>query len=575
VSFIDNLNKLFKIFDIGIVAILPLIALFIFSGIIDLVGISLIAPYISLLIEGEANFFFQKFEIFSFLNPSNQEKLITFLSYGLLIIFVFKFIFSLLIRFLILKFSFNCRRKLQMKLLKSYQNMEYNNYNLKGSSEFIKNVRELSGDCTSCLDSGLRVLSELIVLISILIYLILINPTTVVVLITILMLVMLLHNYILKPKTIKYGEEKIKALDFIYQAVNEGLSGFKEVKILNKEKYFQKILEKGTRGVFINDLKSSIILFYPRYLFEVLIVAFIISYVILSINSGVVGTNLLPIIGIFAVASVRVIPSISIIANGLIMVNYTYFAIKVIFDDLFSFEKEKINNLISTQDNEKKVVKSIELKNIKFSYKKTKENIFENLNLIIEENDCIGITGENGSGKTTLVDILLGLLNPSSGTIYINGLEQKNIIKPKFMGYLPQDHLIISDKISNNITLENLDENINRVKLDEAIQASNLQDLIKSLPNGVNSYLGKDGTKLSGGQYKKIALARLFYHNKEVLIMDEATNSLDDRSENIVIDELIRLKKEKTIIIISHKQKPLSICNKLYKIENKKLNLVN
>lgn len=574
-GFIDNLNKLFKIFDIGVVAILPLIALFIFSGIIDLVGISLIAPYISLLIEGEANFFFQKFEIFSFLNSSNQEKLITFLSYGLLIIFVFKFIFSLLIRFLILKFSFNCRRKLQMELLKSYQNMEYNNYNLKGSSEFIKNVRELSGDCTSCLDSGLRVLSELIVLISILIYLILINPITVVVLITILMSVMLLHNYILKPKTIKYGEEKIKALDFIYQAVNEGLSGFKEVKILNKEKYFQKILEKGTRGVFINDLKSSIILFYPRYLFEVLIVAFIISYVILSINSGVVGTNLLPIIGIFAVASVRVIPSISIIANGLIMVNYTYFAIKVIFDDLFSFEKEKINNLISTQDNEKKVVKSIELKNIKFNYKKTEENIFENLNLIIEKNDCIGITGENGSGKTTLVDILLGLLNPSSGTIYINGVEQKNIIKPKFMGYLPQDHLIISDKISKNITLENLDENINRVKLDEAIQASNLQDLIKSLPNGVNSYLGKDGTNLSGGQYKKIALARLFYHNKEVLIMDEATNSLDDRSENIVIEELIRLKKEKTIIIISHKQKPLSICNKLYKIENKKLNLIN
>ena len=574
-GFIDNLNKLFKIFDIGVVAILPLIALFIFSGIIDLVGISLIAPYISLLIEGEANFFFQKFEIFSFLNSSNQEKLITFLSYGLLIIFVFKFIFSLLIRFLILKFSFNCRRKLQMELLKSYQNMEYNNYNLKGSSEFIKNVRELSGDCTSCLDSGLRVLSELIVLISILIYLILINPITVVVLITILMSVMLLHNYILKPKTIKYGEEKIKALDFIYQAVNEGLSGFKEVKILNKEKYFQKILEKGTRGVFINDLKSSIILFYPRYLFEVLIVAFIISYVILSINSGVVGTNLLPIIGIFAVASVRVIPSISIIANGLIMVNYTYFAIKVIFDDLFSFEKEKINNLISTQDNEKQVVKSIELKNIKFNYKKTEENIFENLNLIIEKNDCIGITGENGSGKTTLVDILLGLLNPSSGTIYINGVEQKNIIKPKFMGYLPQDHLIISDKISKNITLENLDENINRVKLDEAIQASNLQDLIKSLPNGVNSYLGKDGTNLSGGQYKKIALARLFYHNKEVLIMDEATNSLDDRSENIVIEELIRLKKEKTIIIISHKQKPLSICNKLYKIENKKLNLIN
>ena len=150
-------------------------------------------------------------------------------------------------------------------------------------------------------------------------------------------------------------------------------------------------------------------------------------------------------------------------------------------------------------------------------------------------------------------------------------MEQKDTSRSRFMGYLPQDHLIISDKISNNITLENSEENINKIKLNEAIHASNLQSLIESLPNGLNSYLGKDGTKLSGGQYKKIALARLFYHNKDFLIMDEATNSLDAESENIVIEELVRLKKEKTIIIISHKEKPLSICNKLYKIENKKL----
>ena len=155
-GFIDNLNKLFKIFNIGFLAILPLITLFLISGIIDLIGISLIAPYISLLIEGKPNIFFQKFEIFNFLNSFDKRQLITFLSFGLLSIFILKFIFSLLIKFLIIKFSFNCRRKLQIRLLKSYQYMDYKFYNLKGSTEFIKNVRELSADCTSCLDSGLR-----------------------------------------------------------------------------------------------------------------------------------------------------------------------------------------------------------------------------------------------------------------------------------------------------------------------------------------------------------------------------------------------------------------------------------
>ena len=173
-----------------------------------------------------------------------------------------------------------------------------------------------------------------------------------------------------------------------------------------------------------------------------------------------------------------------------------------------------------------------------------------------------------------MVDLLLGLLKPTSGSIYINN-KLNNFNKfSHLLGYIPQEHLIVSDKIIKNITLENEEENVDKIKLKNSLQSSNLIDFVKSLEEGLSSEIGKNGLKLSGGQYKKIAIARLFYHNREVLILDEATNSLDEESETIVIEELKRLRKDKTILIISHNQKPLEICDKIYKIDNKRLRLI-
>ncbi len=572
-SLIENLKKLFNIFDIDIVSITPLIFLFLISGGIDLLGLSLIAPYISFLIEGNDSIFIEKVRSLDFLKDLDIKELIIFLSLIIFIIFFFKFIFALLIRFLIAKFSFNCRRKLQIKLLKSYQEMEYKFFNLKGSNEFIKNVRELSADCTITLDSGLKILSESIILVSIFIYLVIMNPLTFLTLLFVVGISFVIHNIFIKPRTIILGKKRVLALDLIYQAVNEGLRYLKEVRVLNKEKYFQNTMNKGTEDVYLSDLKTNIILAYPRYFFELLIVGLIIFFVILGLGEGQISKSLLPSLGIFAVAGVRIIPSVSTIAHGLIMINYKYFAIDVIFQDLIISKKNR-NGSINLIEERYENVNEIEFRDISFKYENAKNTIFENLSLKIKKNECIGIIGGNGSGKTTLVDLLLGLLKPTSGSIYINN-KLNNFNKfSHLLGYIPQEHLIVSDKIIKNITLENEEENVDKIKLKNSLQSSNLIDFVKSLEEGLSSEIGKNGLKLSGGQYKKIAIARLFYHNREVLILDEATNSLDEESETIVIEELKRLRKDKTILIISHNQKPLEICDKIYKIDNKRLRLI-
>jgi len=563
------IKRLLTTFDKSFLSISPLIILFLISTIIDILSIAIIAPYISFLLNPDGQSFFQNL-LLANLKEYDFNNIQIFFSGLLIFVFFLKFLFAMGIRYSIKKFALNCRRDLQIRLLKSYQSMSYSNFNSRGSSDFIKNMRELTADCITTLDASLRIASEALVFAAVILYLVWTQFLVVLTLLALIIFLISMHNFFLKPKTILYGKNRVEAMSYIYQAVDEGLKGFKEIKILNKENYFKKMQKIGLDKVFENELKSELVIFYPRYLYELIVVIFIIVFVSINLTYGFNSSEIIPIVGTFAVASLRIIPSMSIISTGLINIQYTRFAIDIINKDLKSLFISK--NLSKSKDisNQEKKINQIELKSIKFKYPNTKNFVFENLNLSINKNECIGIIGENGSGKTTLVDILLGLLKPEDGKILINN-EEKNYFNyvVKKIGYLPQDHLIISDKIINNITLETNEKLINKDKLSNAINSANLSQMIDSLPNGVNTLIGKDGIRLSGGQYKKIALARLFYHDKDILILDEATNSLDKHSEEIIVNELKRLKKDKTIVIISHSEKTLGACDRILKINNK------
>ncbi len=563
------IKRLLTTFDKSFLSISPLIILFLISTIIDILSIAIIAPYISFLLNPDGQSFFQNL-LLTNLKEYDFNNIQIFFSGLLIFVFFLKFLFAMGIRYSIKKFALNCRRDLQIRLLKSYQSMSYSNFNSRGSSDFIKNMRELTADCITTLDASLRIASEALVFAAVILYLVWTQFLVVLTLLALIIFLISMHNFFLKPKTILYGKNRVEAMSYIYQAVDEGLKGFKEIKILNKENYFKKMQKIGLDKVFENELKSELVIFYPRYLYELIVVIFIIVFVSINLTYGFNSSEIIPIVGTFAVASLRIIPSMSIISTGLINIQYTRFAIDIINKDLKSLFISK--NLSRSKDisNQEKIINQIELKSIKFKYPNTKNFIFENLNLSINKNECIGIIGENGSGKTTLVDILLGLLKPEDGKILINNVEKNyfNYVVKK-IGYLPQDHLIISDKIINNITLETDEKLINKDKLSNAINSANLSQMIDSLPDGVNTLIGKDGIRLSGGQYKKIALARLFYHDKDILILDEATNSLDKHSEEIIVNELKRLKKDKTIVIISHSEKTLGACDRILKIHNK------
>ena len=216
---------------------------------------------------------------------------------------------------------------------------------------------------------------------------------------------------------------------------------------------------------------------------------------------------------------------------------------------------------------------SVELKNVGFKYPNSSNYVLKNLNLKIKQNEFIGIVGESGVGKSTFVDIILGLITPQEGEIILN---DKDLIKSQndwsgCVAYLPQNDLILDHDLKTNISLIYNQEKQNKNKLNEAIINSNLEKFVNSLSNGLDTKIGENGIRLSGGQDKRIALARTFYHNKDVIILDEATSSLDAETETKIVEQIGKLKSKKTVIMISHRINTLKYCDKIYEIKNQNI----
>ena len=224
------------------------------------------------------------------------------------------------------------------------------------------------------------------------------------------------------------------------------------------------------------------------------------------------------------------------------------------------------------KDNSIEFNEDIRLKNVSFGYIKD-QNIFENVDLIIKKNSTIGILGKTGSGKTTLVDIISGLIPPTKGNIFIDDRLMVDYLESwhKKISYIDQSTTLLDASLIENIALGKNSDEINKKFLENVLEKSQSKEFINNLPNKLNTMVGERGVRLSGGQIQRIGIARALFKNSELLILDEPTSSLDNATESLVIDGIKKLKREKTIILISHRVNTLKNCDKIYEVKDKKI----
>ena len=552
--------------------ILTLIGMFLLTSFFDLVGIGLIAPYVALVVSPES---FNQSIFFTIISNigliKTPDNLILLLGLVLVLVFAVKTVCAILVNKIIWKYCYAEGVRIRVKLMQAYQNMPYDEYLKGNSSDYIHNIQIIANNYSlTILQSILRIVSEGIVAILIFILLFIASGSSLLILVFLLASTIFLYDYLFRNKGQKYGTLSNKHLVKMLKFVDESIEGLKELRVLGVEKYFFTGLKKESKNYAKYSVKNKVIATAPRYLLELVLIIFIVLVVSSSTFFFNNPRDFLPILSMFGLASIRLLPSTNQILTGITQIRQGQYEVDRIFKVISNSNSVLTNEINDIKSPNVKPFRNIALKDISFSYGLKDKDIIKDLSIRINKGDSIGIMGPSGSGKTTLVDLLLGLLKPVQGSLLYNDepITDSNIdLWVSQVAYLPQNVFLIDDTIRKNIALGLLEKDIDEKKLDIAIEKSQLSKLINNLEDGVQTFIGERGVRLSGGQRQRIALARAFYHSRDILILDESTSDIDNETEKEVVREIQELKGSKTIIVIAHRISTLRYCDVIYRID--------
>jgi ABC-type bacteriocin/lantibiotic exporter with double-glycine peptidase domain len=543
-----------------------LILLFLINSSIELLGISLIIPYVSLVFSGELkDFNLDYFDTFLYYdNPTLS------LSIFLISVFLLKLILGITINYLILRFSYGLQSSLRIDLMNAYINLDYLDFIKRNSSYYIDSITRMTGVYQGTLLLFLRVISDSFIFIILISYLLSKAWKLVLVMCVVILPFMLIYDLIFKRKLFYYGEKSIKCNESIIDTIKNYSVGLKIVKSLGIQEYFKTTFSHSCKNY--SKLQSAYLSIaqMPRFFFEFGTILFVVILVLITDSLGLESSQSFALISLFGVVAIRVKPLISTFSEFISNIRFTQKHIDLLHADFISL---MINNSVEKPDQkDKKLEEFFELifKDISFKFSKSDSFGLSNVDLSIKKGDSVGIVGPSGCGKTTLMDIFLGLIKPDSGRIILNNTELEDVSTSarSLFAYLPQDSFIINGTIKENIALGIKDENIDQSKIDSSVKSVNLDSFIGNLPDGLNTDLVENGSNLSGGQKQRICLARMLYFDKQVIILDEATSALDNENENMIIEQINGLRGYKTLIIIAHRLSTVMDCDKIIKLDS-------
>jgi len=306
----------------------------------------------------------------------------------------------------------------------------------------------------------------------------------------------------------------------------------------------------------------------PRFGLEILTIAGLGVLVVTMVGSGRELDSILPVLGLFGAAAFRLLPAVNRLVGSLQLITLNRPLVEDLYRDLAL--PTKLNESLSRIDN---FTETIDLDEISFSYKNAPKPALHGVSLTVRRGEAVGLVGPSGSGKSTLVDVLLGLLAPQSGGVRVDGKDIQDDLRAwqNQIGYVPQSIFLIDDSLRNNVAFGIPKSKIDEQAVRDAIRSAQLEEFVATLPNGLDTVVGERGVRLSGGQRQRIGIARALYHNPSVLVLDEATSSLDTETEHGVMQAVQALQGDKTVIIVAHRLSTVEYCDRLYRLEDSRI----
>ncbi|MDR0556966.1 MAG: ABC transporter ATP-binding protein/permease, partial [Treponema sp.] len=542
-------------------------------GFIEIIGVGSIGPFMSMLSNAgmiHSNIFLEK--IYVFLNFSSDSQFIIAFGVAVVIILALSNLSLAFIHYILYSYTGKRNYSISMRLFERYLKQPYIFFlNTNTASITQQILTEVTNFISNILLNVLDLIASLVISAAVVLLLIMVNPILALSISAIFSLLYIFIFYTIRRFLDRKGKERYALSVLRNKYVLETFGGIKDVKILGKEKVFLDLFSAPSKKVARNNAASDTVAELPKFLLETVAFGSIVGIIVIMIAMGQRIEDFLPSLTVYAFGAYRLLPNLQKIYRCFTGLRYH----RATLDKLHRTLVEIPEGIPFSSDASRlDFHNSIRLENINFSYpntEKVEKRVIKNQSLHIKANTSVALVGSTGCGKTTFIDIILGLLEPQEGAIFIDDVEITNENRKNWqmnLGYVPQTIFLTDDTIRNNIAFGIAPDKIHDKDVINAAKIANIHDFVQNeLEQKYETLIGERGIRLSGGQRQRIGIARAVYHNPSVLILDEATSALDGVTEGAIMESIKRIGHKKTIIIVAHRITTVKNCEVIYMME--------
>ncbi|MCL0044989.1 ABC transporter ATP-binding protein/permease [Nitrospinaceae bacterium] len=551
-------------------AVIFLLGLMLIGMVLEIIGLGLVFPILTLITNDNLASDYPILEPWlDRLGNPDQGELVIFAMLVFLGVVLIKVLFLSFLTWQQSNFTLKVNTNLSLRLFTLYLRQPYAFHLQRNSAELIRNAMGQVGGLVGAITSCMMIATESLVLLGILGLMCFVEPVGTFSVAGIFGLTSLGYYHFTKKRMNRWGEEYQHHEALRIQYLQEGLGAAKDIKLLGREKEFidrYQVHNLGSARITKNEL---LLRTFPRFGLELLAIIGITLIVFLMITQDKSMESLVATLGLFTAATFRIMPSVSRLLAAIQGVRFSFPIVHNLRKEFGLIKDIKPQ----TEYSPLLLKKDLVLENVSFQYPSAESLVLKEICISIKQGESIGFIGSTGAGKSTLVDIILGLLVPVSGVVKVDGVDIQTNLRgwQDRIGYVPQTIFLADDTIRRNVAFGLSDNQVKDAAIWSSLSSAQLEQFVKGLPEGLDTQIGEGGVRLSGGQRQRVGIARALYHNPSVLVLDEATSSLDLITEGDFMDAVSALKGDKTLIIVAHRLTTVEHCDYLFKFENGKI----
>ena len=510
--------------------------------------------------------------LYDMTKASSDRQFFLYVCLVMIGVYLFKNIYLTVMGYVKYTFIYNNQLKLSGRLIDCYLKKPYTYHLDKNSAEMIRSIMLDSERFFQMLLTMFSVFSEVMVSALLCIYLLIVDWMITVSVVLILLVFSGLYLLIFHGRTKENGKISQYNDGKMHQAINQALGAVKDIKILHREKFFVNAFTKRGARKYTAVRNNEILGQIPAYLIETVCVGAILLVLVVKLYNGQDLNDMIPQLAAFAMAAFKLLPSVGKVDNYLNLIVFLKPSADLIYRDIKETE-DMLGVMGSDEEGDARHADSIRIENVSYTYPNSTTEVLHDVSFEIPDGASVGFIGPSGAGKTTIADIILGILTPDKGRVMYGDMNvHEHPLKwSKKLAYIPQAIFLADESVRSNVAFGINEDEIDDTQVWKALEEAQLDEFVRSLPEGLDTMVGERGVRLSGGQRQRIGIARALYGDPEILVLDEATAALDSETEAAVMEAIDRFRGRKTMLIIAHRLTTIKNCRIVFKVGDRKV----